>query len=913
MADGGTRARLTPAEWRRICAVLDRVHDAPAATRQAALAEACRDESLAVEDVRPFLDAEAKSTSLPELVSAELMAEAFADAGDEPAPRLETGTRLGPYEIVECVGTGGMGEVYRAQDTRLERPVAVKVLRPHLLGRPDTRERFDREARAISSLNHQHVCTLHDVGHQGGIDFLVMEYVEGETLAARLGRGALPLGQALRFGSQIADALDRAHRLGIVHRDLKPANIMITRAGVKLLDFGLARVGAPGALESRAGTPGYMAPEQVQGREADARGDIYACGMVLSEMITGRRDPPVEAPLAPGVPASLDFALSRCLAEDPDDRWQSAADLRHQLEWIAAHPAVVDGARPRRPVPVWTVAAVVVALAAAGAWGWAHRLPDSREPSLSTVPAGASDSPDTPVANATVRVNDGSGTLIAPDLVLTNGHVAQVPIPPARPPFSRTDAHDPARWYAIPNTNTVTVLIGADPGRVVLTTSAPLTSPRTRWEIHDADGGTLLDGDFIGLKTSGHFAFVDGGRRGGEVRIDPLRDRFAEWQVLTLEKVSGSSGATIRGGDHIALKANDGSYLAATQSNGLMVADSTARAARHEFAILTFDERGAHSEDVIEGGGTVAIGAVSPGVGFMQAPYRVEGIAIATPGYDDLAVIRLRERVPDDIARPVPIKLRLGPGDPETIDDFYQRAALTVAGYGLMAGAAEPIRRQQATVGNALRETAGRTAGLSTKYSAQSAGRVSTQTGAHGGSWFVETPRGLRLAGITHGSNNRFLTPMYRGGSDSAARSKPDLHAWFSMLLADDDCVAADETRGPIRETAMALGARDVCRFGDAGAPFAVAYPGALGNSAGAECVTFDPARLSLRRPDAPEGPGSTTWTLVEGRRPLMRIEGTWQQAYLRGAYLISFLERREMNQACFSKEPNTPLTYFRN
>src|SRR3970282_1384507 len=157
---------------------------------------------------------------------------------------LTSGTRLGPYEILAMIGAGGMGEVYKARDTRLERIVAIKVLPAHLADKPDLRERFDREARTIAHLNHPHICVLHDVGRQDGIDFLVMEYLEGETLAERLKRGPLPLEQALSHGIAIADALDRAHRQGIVHRDLKPANVMITRSGMKLLDFGLAKLHA---------------------------------------------------------------------------------------------------------------------------------------------------------------------------------------------------------------------------------------------------------------------------------------------------------------------------------------------------------------------------------------------------------------------------------------------------------------------------------------------------------------------------------------------------------------------------------------------------------------------------------------------------------------------------------------------
>src|SRR5688572_1203183 len=219
---------------------------------------------------------------------------------------LNSGTRLGPYEIVAPIGAGGMGEVYRARDTRLERTVAVKVLPSHLALSPDSRQRFEREARTISQLSHPHICALYDVGREGETEYLVMEHLEGETLAERLARGPLPLEQTFRFGVQIADALEKAHRQGIVHRDLKPGNVMITKSGVKLLDFGLAKVLAPAsstvdltALPTQAapvtregtllGTFQYMAPEQLEGREADARTDIFAFGCLLYEMATGRK------------------------------------------------------------------------------------------------------------------------------------------------------------------------------------------------------------------------------------------------------------------------------------------------------------------------------------------------------------------------------------------------------------------------------------------------------------------------------------------------------------------------------------------------------------------------------------------------------------------------------------------------
>ncbi|MGC1188069.1 MAG: serine/threonine-protein kinase, partial [Candidatus Acidiferrales bacterium] len=250
-------------------------------------------------------------------------------------------TKLGPYEIVAPVGAGGMGEVYRARDTRLGRDVAIKVLPAHLADRPELRERFEREARAIASLNHPHICTLHDIGRQGDTDYLVMELVEGETLAQRLLKGPLPIEQVLQYAIEIADALDKAHRNGITHRDLKPGNIMLTKSGVKLLDFGLAKltreplatnatVTTLPALDrtltaegSIVGTLQYMAPEQLEGKEIDARTDIFAFGTVVYEMAAGKPafegksqasliakilevDPPPISSLQPMTPPALD-------------------------------------------------------------------------------------------------------------------------------------------------------------------------------------------------------------------------------------------------------------------------------------------------------------------------------------------------------------------------------------------------------------------------------------------------------------------------------------------------------------------------------------------------------------------------------------------------------------------------------
>jgi len=282
---------------------------------------------------------------------------------------LVAGTKLGPYEIVAPLGAGGMGEVYRAKDTRLDRTVAIKVLPPHLADTLDSRQRFEREARAVSSLNHPHICTLHDVGSQDGTEYLVMEYLEGETLAARLEKGPLPLEQLLKIGMEVADALDKAHRQGIIHRDLKPGNIMLTKSSAKLLDFGLAKAMAPlstgvtmtvAAMQTTpvtqqgtiVGTFQYMAPEQVEAKELDARSDIFSFGAVLYEMVTGKRafpgksqlsvasailekEPEPISTLQPMTPPALERAVKRCLAKDPEDRWQTARDLLLELKWIA--------------------------------------------------------------------------------------------------------------------------------------------------------------------------------------------------------------------------------------------------------------------------------------------------------------------------------------------------------------------------------------------------------------------------------------------------------------------------------------------------------------------------------------------------------------------------------------------------
>ena len=317
---------------------------------------------------------------------------------------LDTGTRLGPYEILGPLGAGGMGEVYKAQDSRLDRTVAIKVLPAHRSGTAEVRARFEREAKAVSKLNHPHICTLHDVGREGDTDYIVMEHLEGETLAARLAQGPLPANEVTRVAIEIADALDAAHREGFVHRDLKPGNIMLTKSGAKLLDFGLARttasdhsntdlsqsptVSQPLTAEGTiVGTFQYMAPEQLEGVEADARTDIFAFGAVLYEMVTGRtafegksqasliasilkEEPRAIAQLQPMTPPALDRVVARCLAKDPDQRWQTARDLMLELQWIrdggsqVGVPAPVRSRRKSREMLAWALVAVFAAFAA---------------------------------------------------------------------------------------------------------------------------------------------------------------------------------------------------------------------------------------------------------------------------------------------------------------------------------------------------------------------------------------------------------------------------------------------------------------------------------------------------------------------------------------------------------------------
>jgi Tol biopolymer transport system component len=345
---------------------------------------------------------------------------------------LTSGTRLGPYEIESPLGAGGMGEVYRALDTRLNRTVAIKILPAHLSDNSEAKRRFEREARAISSLNHPNICTLYDVGHQSRTDYLVMEYLEGETLADRLRKGPLTLDQLLKYGIEICEGLEQAHRTGVVHRDLKPGNVMLTKAGAKLMDFGLAKAVEPAlppassltmtvstpagshpltAQGSIVGTFQYMSPEQVEGNEADGRSDIFALGTVLYEMATGKRafegkttasviaavlerDPPPVSSVQPMSPPTLDRIVKTCIAKDPDERFQNVHDVKLQLQWIAEGgsqagvPAPVASRRKNREKLAWSLMCGFAILAAVVAlWTYLHPRPAGAGPVLAFIPS----------------------------------------------------------------------------------------------------------------------------------------------------------------------------------------------------------------------------------------------------------------------------------------------------------------------------------------------------------------------------------------------------------------------------------------------------------------------------------------------------------------------------------------------
>jgi eukaryotic-like serine/threonine-protein kinase len=401
---------------------------------------------------------------------------------------LAPGTQLGPYEINVPLGAGGMGEVYRARDKRLDRTVAIKILPVQFSSDLVLRQRFDREAKTISSLNHPHICVLYDVGHHDGIDYLVMECVEGETLAKRLEKGPLPLEDVLKYGSQVADALDTAHRGGVVHRDLKPGNIMLTATGAKLLDFGLAKSTPPlasGVTLTTAvptqpmtqegtivGTFQYMSPEQIEGKEVDGRSDIFSLGALLYEMLTGQRafegrsqlsvasailekEPAPISTIKPLTPPALAHAIRRCLAKDPEKRWQSATDLAGELEWIAE-----AGSQAGVPTPVishrklpdrlgWATATLLALVAAALGIGFVSRAPKSPpQPVRLTAEIGADASLFTEFGPSAILTPDGSRL---PVYALGHVYLKEGRIQQAEPLLKASldaSSYDPDAWFA---------------------------------------------------------------------------------------------------------------------------------------------------------------------------------------------------------------------------------------------------------------------------------------------------------------------------------------------------------------------------------------------------------------------------------------------------------------------------------
>src|SRR6202035_94159 len=370
---------------------------------------------------------------------------------------LSSGTRLGPYEVESPLGAGGMGEVYRATDTRLDRTVAIKVLASHLSSSPELKQRMEREARAISSLNHPHICHLYDVGSQDGTDYLVMEFLEGETLAERLRKGAMPLNEVFKVGIAVAEALAVAHRNGMAHRDLTPGNIMLTQSGAKLMDFGLAKplgmqTSASGSASAPSftaaatlsgpsplsplttagtiiGTIQYMSPEQIEGKEADARSDIFAFGTVLYEMATGKRPfegksqislassilekelEPISA-IKPSTPPAFEHVLTTCLQKNPEERYQTAHDIKLELQWIAKERPVSAASTaapaPARRPPGWAAAVVAALLLGAVAGFLIHHSSPSAQ-SIRTV--------IDPPPNTTFRLTDDAAgpPVLSPD------------------------------------------------------------------------------------------------------------------------------------------------------------------------------------------------------------------------------------------------------------------------------------------------------------------------------------------------------------------------------------------------------------------------------------------------------------------------------------------------------------------
>jgi serine/threonine protein kinase/Tol biopolymer transport system component len=443
---------VTPERWRDVERLYHAALEREVDQRAAFLTGACGADAALLREIESLLAYRARSADFIERPASDAHPALAASVASErsrlhtpSAPGRFVGRVFGVYEVKAPIATGGMGEVYRGVDTRLNRVVAIKTLPAHLAQDPSWRERLKREAQAISRLNHPHICTLYDVGVEDDIHYLVMEHIEGETLEARLARGPLPIATALEYAIQIADALDKAHRRGVVHRDVKPSNVMLTKSGAKVLDFGVASQApasdvpfgtpdleaAPGLTAEGMilGTPQYLSPERLEGRAADGRTDIFAFGALVYEMLTGKRafaaaspahlisailkdEPQPIAELAPEAPPLLIRTIARCLAKDPQDRWQTANDLLFQLRTIATAPAAIDGLRsppagPSRRLERAIWLAVVLA-SIAGAWLWTRNR---------TVPAGTS-MQATPAVRFTLSPPEGTAFASSQDVPL---------------------------------------------------------------------------------------------------------------------------------------------------------------------------------------------------------------------------------------------------------------------------------------------------------------------------------------------------------------------------------------------------------------------------------------------------------------------------------------------------------------
>jgi eukaryotic-like serine/threonine-protein kinase len=544
---------------------------------------------------------------------------------------LVRGSRLGHYEIISWLGGGGMGEVYRARDSRLDRVVAIKVLRPEIAGDADSRRRFEREARAVSSLNHPHICALHDVGHENGIDFLVLEHLEGESLSDRLKRGALPLEEGISIAVQIVAALDGAHRCGVIHRDLKPGNVMLTRHGAKLLDFGLARSKHVMAVisEDPSGTPlgssaetltveasvlgtvPYMSPEQIEGRDVDARSDIFSAGIVIYEMITGRRpfdgsssaavmaailnsEPPPMSGTHANVPRALDRLVRQCLAKNRDDRVQSAHDVGLNLRWIHESMTLPEGAdtrdaRTSRRVRFEWIAATVglVALVAAVLSMWAPRAtPPQDVIRFSIVPEGArldepywshpSISPDGRAVAYVARSEGKNGLWLRPldevaarPLPGTVGALAPFWSPDSRfiaffsenslkavapaggAPRSICDIPSVASTGTWGSTGTIVLQINEAPGQDGLYRVSASGGGPTRIKLRDASGNELVETSFPHFLPDGRL--LVGGRTADEewggylASLDSEKCERIRWESPVVSRVEYASPGYLLG------------------------------------------------------------------------------------------------------------------------------------------------------------------------------------------------------------------------------------------------------------------------------------------------------------------------------------------------------------------------------